>query len=290
MRLPAVRPSLFGLALLAFGGAALDAGADVKAGLGIGEFSFTTVFDPTAVPGMDLGVPSMFAGLLSLRSDAHAGLLVAPQHRNDQAFEWLARQLEVVAKLEGRLLQPAETGFGYMTYVSQRPNDAHRIILRTLVQQSGEWRHYFWLGYLYYAFYNDADKTVEWWRLASLFPGAPPYLPNLVQLVRLQDSGRLDPLLADVQRSQMRDPVLQREFELMQAFEQDAQNLNRDLRRYRDTYGRPSTTPQQLVEAGFWPHVPKDPWGGPVRIDAAGGFGSLNVSNAAAVALYAARG
>ena len=27
-----------------------------------------------------------------------------------------------------------------------------------------------------------------------------------------------------------------------------------------------------------------------VRIDAAGGFGSLNVSNAAAVALYAARG
>lgn len=270
MRRPAPRPAGLVCVLLVLGAAALSVGSDVKANLDPEKVSFDTIIDPTSIPGLHLGVPGLLAGLLYLRTNAHAGVLIYPENRSDQAFAWLAQHLQIVAKLENRLLHPAEDALGYLIYMSERPHDAHRVLLRTLLGQTGEWRQYFWIGYLYYALYNRADKTIGWWRLASLLPGSPEYLPNLVQLVRLQDGGTLDPLLLEIQRNQIRDPVLQREFDQMLEFERKARVLNRDLIEFHQRYGRPATDPQELVVAGIWPRIPTDPWGGAVAIDAQG--------------------
>ena len=221
--------------------------------------------DVTAVPGLHLGVPGLVAGVMWLQVVNDYGewwhLSLMDRARDDYLNTAVGR----ILRLEPEMLDPALFVADVLASRGGQAEGAYTALLHGLSGQTGRWELYFRLGYLAYRHFGLPDLAAEWWILTGQLPGRPDYLPVLAQMIRLHRTGDLDAVLGELSVAAVRDPVLRQEVAEVEAFRAMAKRLAPDLALFAERMGRPATDPAELVAAGIWSSVPRDPWNSEIR-------------------------
>lgn len=224
------------------------------------------LLDLEGLPGSDLGVPGLVAGLLWLRMINDFGLWKLSGQLDRSREDYLTASARRILRLEPEMLDPALFAADVLAARGGQAEPTYEALLHALAGQSGRWEIYFRLGFVAYRYFGMAPLASEWWSLTGLLPGRPDYLPVLAAMIRLQRTGGIDEVLGELAVAAVRQPRLQREVAEVEAFRRLARRLAADLERYRERTGRWPEAPEELVVAGIWAKPPIDPWGSVIRI------------------------
>lgn len=224
------------------------------------------LLDLEGLPGSDLGVPGLVAGLLWLRMINDFGLWHLGGQLDRARDDYLTASARRILRLEPEMLDPALFAADVLAARGGQAEPTYEVLLHALAGQSGRWEVYFRLGFVAYRYFGMAPLASEWWSLTGLMPGRPDYLPVLGAMIRLQRTGGIDEALGELAVAAVRQPELQREVAEVEAFRSLVRRLTPDLERYRERTGAPATAAEDLVAAGIWSAVPVDPWGSVIRI------------------------
>ncbi len=226
------------------------------------------VLAPDKYPGLDLGVPGMVAGLLWLRTISSYGAHFVNRTLQPSDYDLYGEQVLSIARLDPMQVQAPIFAGSVLAMFGDRIHQAHRILLTSLQGQTGYWELYFWIGYLYLKFYGQADKAADWFSFAGFFPDSPDYLLNLAALIQMDRHGTIDPVMDLMGASEFVAPELRREWQLMQIFQQQKLRLEEQVRSFQTSFGTWPESVTEMVDRGYWSGVPRDPWGGHVRLAA----------------------
>ncbi|WP_457681042.1 hypothetical protein [Thermovibrio sp.] len=131
-----------------------------------------------------------------------------------------------------------------------------------------DWRLLFFIGFNYFYFLKDKEKGAYYLKIAANMKGAPSYLKLLVPRL-YAESGRYQ--LAVIETAQelkrTKSEALRKELERRLKALIILRDLNLALERYREVYRKCPDSLKELVEKGFIPSVPKDPYGGKFYIE-----------------------
>ncbi|MBN1981884.1 MAG: hypothetical protein JW795_10145 [Chitinivibrionales bacterium] len=107
-------------------------------------------------------------------------LYFANHYFSDNNYPWLITMIDIVTKLDPYFYPAYEFGGVMISQLTAHP-DAAIIILNRGIFHLGvkTYKLPFYLGWLYYAQYDDADMASHYLSLASHAPDVPPYLPAL---------------------------------------------------------------------------------------------------------------
>lgn len=226
----------------------------------------TLLLRPDRLPGIHLGLKGSLAGILWLRHINYFGSRVMKRSLTQETYRWLAENLEGIIRLEPQFSDPPLFASDVLAFFGDRVSEAHRLLLLGLTGQSLSWQIYFRLGVIYMRWYGDYPGAGEWWKFAALSPHSPFWLPGLVQLTLLRYTGEVEEGIVAVMERRFPVPELEEEWKLIRRFVEELKVWNQDLKRFRERYHRPPRDLTELVEAGIWEEVPRDPWGGEIRL------------------------
>ncbi len=128
------------------------------------------------------------------------------------------------------------------------------------------WELPFFLGYDYYYELHDPATAAQYFRAASMLPGAPAYLPNLAARMTVEagDPGAalefLQRLYQQTKDEQLREGLAQRIREVVA--ERDIRFLEQGVRTYRERFGTLPGALEDLITAGVISGIPQEPFGG----------------------------
>ena len=117
-----------------------------------------------------LGFHTAFADFLWIKTTIYFGSHVI----GDRQFPWLLQMVDIVTRLNPSFYPAYEFGGLLVPKICNNPL-AGRIILERGVCQPLEkkWKFYFYLGMLYYEYYDDYEKAAMCIATAAQLPGAP---------------------------------------------------------------------------------------------------------------------
>ncbi|NLG19053.1 MAG: hypothetical protein GX556_17150 [Fibrobacter sp.] len=128
----------------------------------------------TYLPGQDrikgalLGFESTVSHYLWIRTILYFG----DHYLSDRNFEWLIQMVDVITRLNPAFY-PAYEFAGLMIPDLCGSPDAARVILERGLFHLGDkkWNIAFYLGMIYYKYYNDTKSAADYYALASRVPG-----------------------------------------------------------------------------------------------------------------------
>jgi hypothetical protein len=117
-----------------------------------------------------LGFHTAFADFLWIKTTIYFGGHLL----SDKQYPWLIHMVDIVTRLNPSFYPAYEFGGLLLPEICHNPQ-AGRIILERGVCASVEkkWKLYFYLGMLYYKYFNDFEKTIVCIATAAQLPGAP---------------------------------------------------------------------------------------------------------------------
>ncbi len=186
-------------------------------------------------------------------------------------WETLIHNVEVMTKLDPYYFDPY---YFVGSYVPWKVKDDRELleringILERGMGYVNDWRLPFFIGFNYFYFLGDKVKGAEYLKKASQMEGAPYYLKLLVPRLYAQ-SGKYQ--LAVIETAQelkrAKNEVLKEQLKKRLKALVALRDLNFALERYRKVYSRCPSSLKELVERGFIPSIPEDPYGGKFYID-----------------------
>jgi hypothetical protein len=158
------------------------------------------------------------------------------------------------------LAEPTPSGAG-------RPDLAVRLLIRGMEYQPNAWRLAQQTGFIHYWYMNDLETAANWFRRASVMPGAPPWLTALEATARAQ-GGDLDTsrrlwqhMIETAETDWIRDTA---RFRLMQVEAAAAISpLEQIVAAFTHRHGKAPSTWAELARDGRLRGVPVDPTGTP---------------------------
>lgn len=127
------------------------------------------------------------------------------------------------------------------------------------------WELPFFLGYDYYYELHDPATAAQYFRTASMLPGAPAYLPNLAARMTVE-AGDPNAALEFLQRlyqqtkdEQLREGLATRIREVIA--ERDIRVLENGVGVYRGRFGKVPEVLEDLVSVGILAKIPQEPFG-----------------------------
>ena len=152
-----------------------------------------------------------------------------------------------------------------------RPTPASVCSRRARAQFPDSWLLHYYTGFHYYFFRDDYPRALEHLRHASQLPGAHPAIAKLVAGLAAQQYGPettlafLSELERNVDSPDLREVVRDNMQEVQLAA--DLQRIAAAADAYEQRIGKRPLAVEQLVDAGFLPALPTDPFGGTFVID-----------------------
>ncbi len=144
-------------------------------------------------------------------------------------------------------------------------NESVAILTKGIQHNPTVWELPFFLGYDYYYELHDPTTAAQYFRTASMLPGAPAYLPNLAARMTVE-AGDPNAALEFLQRlylqtkdEQLREGMAQRIQEVIA--ERDLRVLEKGVSVYRQRFGKLPGTLEDLVSVGILAKIPQEPFG-----------------------------
>jgi hypothetical protein len=235
-----------------------------------------------------LYIPS--SGVLKRLSLGYTGLMAdiywtrAVQYFGDKhqdrpsAYHLLAPLLDITTDLDPRLIVAYQFG---STFLAQKPPEgaglpdkAVELVEKGIQHNPNEWRLYYELGFLHALERKDYLAAAQAFERGSRVPGAHPMLKILAAAMAQHGGDRATARLlwTTTYETASDEMIKQNAVKHLQALQvdEDVDQLESLMRRYRQQTGHYPASSQELVMAGWLPGIPVDPLGKPYKIVAGG--------------------
>jgi hypothetical protein len=209
-----------------------------------------------------LGYEQVVADLLWIQAVQAMG----ERRVSDEAGTWIVRALDVITTLDPRYVRVYEMGGIALTTLVPLYEESNQLLQKGVTHNPQVWQLPYLLGFNYFFHLYDDLKAAESLAQASLLQGAPDFLAKLA--ARLYVSARTPQIAIDflVQvHARTTDENVKRVLEqrLKEVLvERDLLLLEEAVRRYREAFGGPPESLEDLVRKGVLRDLPREPFGG----------------------------
>lgn len=209
-----------------------------------------------------LGYRELAADLIWLKVVQHFG-----ERKPVQAgLKWAYHAVEVVTDLDPRFVMAYRAAGTVLGVWGGQVRDSIALLVKGMRHNPQAWELPFLIGYDYFYELCDAAAAAQYFRQASILPGAPEYLPRLAARMTVE-GGDPDAAIEFLVRFSQRTP----DERLREALRQRIKEViaERDLRVLEDAAGRyaasfkvPPASLADLVTAGIVSAIPPSPFEG----------------------------
>lgn len=218
-----------------------------------------------------LGYRQIAADLIWLKAIQHFGGRDAT--RAD--YRWAYHAADVLTDLDPQFVMAYQATGTVLGVWGGLVHESIAILKKGMRHNPNVWQLPFTVGYDYFYELCDPASAAEYFRQASLLPGAPEYLPKLAARMTVE-GGDPDAALEFLERfyqqasdERMREALAQRIKEVLA--ERDIRFLEEAIRRYQSRYHERPKKLDDLVTGGIISQLPFDPFGGTYQFHSASG-------------------
>lgn len=256
------------IALLLAGAAALQARIDVQTRLESKPDGELLVTSPALLKKLSLGYEPLLADIYWTRTVQYFGSRVSDPHAN---LDQLPPMLNITTTLDPHMIIAYRFGAIFLSEKKPGHTDlAVDLVRRGIAANPDEWRLYFDLGFLYYWRLKDPQNAAKAYLDGSKAPGAPEFM-RLMAAQMAQKSGSFETaeMVFSGLYSSTNDPNVRKfalyQMQVLKAANDETQ-LDDLIEQYRQRFGRPPASMDDLVSAGLLRQNPLDPAGYPYLI------------------------
>lgn len=226
---------------------------------------------PRIVKRLSLGYTGLAADIYWTRVVQYFG---TKHHARSQEYKLLVPLLDITTTLDPHLVVAYQFG---SVFVAQQPpqgagdpDAAVALVERGIRENPDAWRLYYGLGFIHYMERHDYKAAQDAFQRGSQVPGAHPFMKVMAAAMAQRAGARetafyLWTMIYDSSTDRlMRENALRR-LEALRV-DDDVDQLEALVRRYRTQTGHDPATWFELVSAGWLRALPLDPRGGPYRL------------------------
>ncbi|MGH7230209.1 MAG: tetratricopeptide repeat protein [Nitrospiraceae bacterium] len=213
-----------------------------------------------------LGYRQMVADLLWLKVVQHFGV----REQTTEGFLWAYKAADTLTDLDPKFAYAYQATGTVLAVSAKQIQESVALLKKAMHHNPDAWIFPFLLGYDYYFELHDPATAGKYFRIASMLPGSPTYLPHLASKMTVVAGDAeaalefLQRLYQQVQDERIREGLAQRMKEVV--VERDIRFLDEAVRRYRGIYGNFPSRLEELVKGGVILAVPNEPLGGSYRL------------------------
>jgi hypothetical protein len=218
-----------------------------------------------------LGYQQMAADLIWLKAVQHLG----ERYQTRAGYLSAYHAVDVLTDVDPAFVfayQGAGTVLGVWAGL---PDESIALLTKGMRQHPDVWQLPFYVGYDYFYELRDTVMGARYFRMASVLPGAPDYLPRLAARMTVE-AGDPQAALEFVQRlyqqtedERVRQGLARRMKEVIA--ERDIRFLEEGVRRYKARYGKLPVKLEDLVTREIILKIPEEPFGGMYELQASAG-------------------
>lgn len=218
-----------------------------------------------------LGYRQMAADLIWLKAVQHLG----EKKQTRGGYLWAYHTVDVVTDVDPTFAFAYQAAGTILGVWAGLPHESIALLTKGMRHHPELWQLPFYVGYDYFYELHDPVTAARYFRLASMLPGAPEYLPKLAARMTVE-VGDPDAALEFLQRlsqqvrdERLREGLARRMKEVIA--ERDIRFLEEGVRRYKARYGMLPVRLEDLVTRGIISGIPEEPLGGIYELKASDG-------------------
>jgi len=238
---------------------------------------------PHVVKAMALGYDDLVADVYWMRAIQYYGRREEAARRR-VPYKNLAALLDIVTTLDPKMVDVYRVGSIFLAEPEPlgagKPLESIRLLEKGISLLPQEWRLRYDKGFVYYIYLKDFQQAGRTWLDASRVEGAPPWMEGFAAF-SLSQGGAVE-MAKELWRRQLENSTradlkenAKNHLDSIQV-DEDLWTIEFFLEKYTAARGTPAAQLEDLVRAGYFRFVPKDPSGVPYRYIAA--TGAVNLS------------
>jgi hypothetical protein len=220
---------------------------------------------------MVLGYQQMTADLIWLKAVQHLG----ERHQTRAGYLSAYHAVDVLTDVDPTFVFAYQAAGTILGVWAGLPRESIALLTKGMRHHPEAWQLPFYVGYDYFYELHDPVMAARYFRMASLLPGAPDYLPKLAARMTVEVGDPqaalefLQRLYQQTEDEQVRQGLGRRMREVIA--ERDIRFLEEGVRRYAARYGKLPVKLEDLVTGGIVLRIPEEPFGGIYELKASEG-------------------
>ena len=218
-----------------------------------------------------LGYQQMAADLIWLKAVQHLG----EKHQTRAGYLSAYHAVDVLTDVDPTFVFAYQAAGTVLGVWAGLPRESIALLTKGMRNHPEVWQLPFYVGYDYFYELHDPVMGARYFRIASVLPGAPDYLPRLAARMTVEVGDPqaalefLQRLYQQTEDEQVRQGLARR----MKAVivERDIRFLEEGVRRYKARYGKLPVKLEDLVTREMIPKIPEEPFGGIYKLQASEG-------------------
>lgn len=195
----------------------------------------------------------------------HGSTYVKGKQRKVKEWEytWLYNALKASTDLDPHFLDPYFLANGVLTWEAKRVREANSLLEKGTRYRDWDYWLPYYLGFNYYYFLNDNNKSSEVLMVASKRPGAGSFIPYFAARLAYQGNKTENAIifLEEVLRT-TKDKTMRKDYETRLETFKRILSLEKAVALYKEKVGRTPEKLNELVERKIIGRLPEDPYGG----------------------------
>ncbi len=218
-----------------------------------------------------LGYQQMAADLIWLKAVQHLG----EQHQTRAGYLSAYHAVDVLTDVDPTFVFAYQAAGTVLGVWAGLPRESIALLTKGMRNHPEVWQLPFYVGYDYFYELHDPVMGARYFRIASVLPGAPDYLPRLAARMTVEVGDPqaalefLQRLYQQTEDEQVRQGLARRMKEVI--VERDIRFLEEGARRYKARYSRPPVRLEDLVTREIILKIPEEPFGGIYELQASEG-------------------
>ena len=218
-----------------------------------------------------LGYQQMAADLIWLKAVQHLG----EKHQTRAGYLAAYHAVDVLTDVDPTFVFAYLATGTILGVWAGLPRESIALLTKGMRQHPEVWQLPFYVGYDYFYELRDTVTAARYFRMASVLPGAPEYLPKLAARMTVEVGDPqaalefLQRLYHQTEDEQVRQGLARRMKEVIA--ERDIRFLEEGVRRYAARYGKLPVKLEDLVTVGIILRIPQEPFGGIYELKASEG-------------------
>ena len=218
-----------------------------------------------------LGYQQMAADLIWLKAVQHLG----EKHQTRAGYLSAYHAVDVLTDVDPTFVFAYQAAGTVLGVWAGLPRESIALLTKGMRNHPEVWQLPFYVGYDYFYELHDPVMGARYFRIASVLPGAPDYLPRLAARMTVEVGDPqaalefLQRLYQQTEDEQVRQGLARRMKEVIA--ERDIRFLEEGVRRYAARYGKLPVKLEDLVTGGIVLRIPEEPFGGIYELQASEG-------------------
>jgi len=218
-----------------------------------------------------LGYQQMAADLIWLKAVQHLG----EQHQTRAGYLSAYHAVDVLTDVDPTFVFAYQAAGTVLGVWAGLPRESIALLTKGMRNHPEVWQLPFYVGYDYFYELHDPVMGARYFRIASVLPGAPDYLPRLAARMTVEVGDPqaalefLQRLYQQTEDEQVRQGLARRMKEVIA--ERDIRFLEEGVRRYKARYGKLPVKLEDLVTREMILKIPEEPFGGMYELQASEG-------------------